>query len=278
MREGPNVTYPTMMLDHPGWLRGNDGRTRRVLRSAGAVWSVVCSPAPEGGHAVDMVRLVGDADGTPIIDTIDPKKLIGDATVCDPLRAVGPVARLRTSDVWEALGTAITRQVIKAATAKENYRRFCETYGEWYDTAAGPAWLFPSPETVLALSDEDFDALRMKFFRDGLRSAAEASLKAAEDWAGMTGEQLAAALQGVRRIGPWTAGATVADVTNDYSLYPFADLAVRTWAGKLAPSVDWPKPEPEFGRLWHAIAGAQLSEWTLLTLAWGVRHATGVAL
>ncbi len=272
------MSQPIMMLDHPGWLRGDDGRARRVLRSAGSVWSVICTPAPDGGHLVDVDRLVGDPDVAPVVDTVDPRTLVGDAAVCDPLRADGPVARFRTLDVWEALGTVVIRQVIKAATARENYRRFCETYGERYDTAAGPAWLFPSPETVLAMSDDEFVTLRMKFFRHGLRSAAEASLKSANEWAGMTSEQLVAAVQGVRRIGPWTAGATVADVTNDYSLYPFADLAVRTWAGKLAPSVNWPKPEPEFGRVWQAMAGAQLSEWTLLTLAWGVRHATGVAL
>lgn len=264
-----------MMLDHPGWLRGTDGRARRVLRSSNAVWSVICSPAPEGGHTVDMVCLTGNADRAPIVDTVDPENLTGDPAVCAPLRAEGPVARVRTTDVWEALGTAITRQVIKAATARDNYRRFCETHGQRYDTPAGPAWLFPAPEVVLNLPDEALDALRMKFFRDGLRAAA---LTAAGDWADMTGQQLVDAVQRVRRIGPWTAGATAADVTNDYSLYPFADLAVRTWAGKLAPSVDWPTPEPEFGRMWQAMAGAQLSEWTLLTLAWGVRHATGVAL
>lgn len=267
-----------MMLDHPGWLRGTDGRARRVLRSANTVWSVICSPAPEGGHTVDMVCLAGSADRAPRVDTVYPENLTGDPTVCAPLLADGPVARVRTTDVWEALGTAITRQVIKAATARDNYRRFCETHGQQYDTAAGPAWLFPAPEVVLDLPDEAFDALRMKFFRDGLRAAADAALTAAADWADMTGDRLVDAVQSVRRIGPWTAGATVADVTNDYSLYPFADLAVRTWAGKLAPSVDWPKPEPEFGRVWQTMAGAQLSEWTLLTLAWGVRHATGVAL
>lgn len=272
------MSHPIMMLDHYGWQHRDDGRAWRVLRSAGSVWAVVCTPGRTGGHRTEIVRLAGDTDVAPVVDTIDPRNLTGDAVVCDPLRADGPVARVRNSDVWEALGLAVTRQVIKAATARENYRRFCEAYGERYDTAAGPAWLFPSPETVLALTDAEFDVLRMKFFRGALRSAAEASLKSADDWAGMTGELLVAAVQSVRRIGPWTAGAAAADVTNDYSLYPFADLAVRTGAGKLAPSVDWPKPEPEFGRLWHAMAGGQLSEWTLLTLAWGVRHAIGVAL
>ncbi len=62
------------------------------------------------------------------------------ARTASPRFGCGPVARVRTSNVWEALGTAVTRQVIKAATARENYRRFCETYGERYDTAADPAW------------------------------------------------------------------------------------------------------------------------------------------
>jgi DNA-3-methyladenine glycosylase II len=80
-------------------------------------------------------------------------------------------------------------------------------------------------------------------------------------------------VQAVPRIGPWTAGATVADLTNDYALYPFADLAVRTWVKRLAPGRLWPDSEPEFARLWAELAGEQLSAWTLLTLAWGARHA-----
>lgn len=80
-------------------------------------------------------------------------------------------------------------------------------------------------------------------------------------------------VQSVPRIGPWTAGAAVADLTNDYSLYPFADLAVRTWAQRLAPGRTWPTTEPEFAAVWQRLAGEQLSAWTLLTLAWGVKHA-----
>ncbi|XVS65500.1 hypothetical protein ACQPYE_05405 [Actinosynnema sp. CA-299493] len=75
------------------------------------------------------------------------------------------------------------------------------------------------------------------------------------------------------RIGPWTAGATVADITNDYSLYPYADLAVRTWADHLSTGRTWPEAEPEFARLRARLAGKDLSAWTLLTPAWGVRHA-----
>jgi DNA-3-methyladenine glycosylase II len=80
-------------------------------------------------------------------------------------------------------------------------------------------------------------------------------------------------IQNVPRIGPWTAGATIADLTNDYALYPFADLAVRTWAKRLASGRNWPETELEFARVWQDLAGEQLSARTLLTLAWGVRHA-----
>jgi DNA-3-methyladenine glycosylase II len=42
----------------------------------------------------------------------------------------------------------------------------------------------------------------------------------------------------------------------------------------MVPDQDWPETEPEFARVWQAAAGAQLSRWTLLTLAFGVRHAS----
>lgn len=60
-------------------------------------------------------------------------------------------------------------------------------------------------------------------------------------------------------------------------LYPFADLAVHTWAKRLTAGRSWPETEAEFARVWARLAGDQLSAWTLLTLAWGVRHAHGTA-
>ncbi len=77
-------------------------------------------------------------------------------------------------------------------------------------------------------------------------------------------------LQGIPRIGPWTAGAAVADYSNDFTCYPYADLAVRTWAKRAAPSYPWPDSEQELGRLWQRLAGDQFATLTLLTLAWGV--------
>lgn len=86
-------------------------------------------------------------------------------------------------------------------------------------------------------------------------------------------ETLIGDLQHVPRIGPWTARAAVADWANRFDLYPYADLAVRTWATRTAPSYDWPADEPAFGRAWRVLAGDHLNEITLLTLAWGGHHA-----
>ncbi|MGQ0840581.1 hypothetical protein [Actinokineospora sp.] len=225
-----------------------------------------------------MVRVAGDGPARPVVDVVDPATVIAPGALVDPLRVDGPVGRLRNPDLWEALATSIVRQVIRAGQARKLYRGFCQAHGEQVDTVAGPAPLFPTPETVLALPDDEFVRLGMKFFRRALRAGAEAHNKFGDDWSTLTAERLVVELQTVPRIGPWSAGATVADLTNDYRLYPYSDLAVRTWAARLAPSIEWAEAERDFAKQWRSLIGDGLSELTLLTLAWGARHATGVAI
>lgn len=269
------MTRTTMMLDHPAWLTDDNGRARRVVRLDGEVRSIVCTPNVDAsGHAI----AISGGSGEPSIDLVDPGALDAPAVIGEPLCADGPVSRLRNPDLWDALATSIIRQVIRAGTARKQYREFCRAHGEEIETSAGPAWLFPTPDVVLGLPDDAFDRLRMRFKMAPLRAAAEWVLKYHDEWSRLPAEAFVTAVQRVPRIGPWSAHATVADLTNRFDLYPFADLAVRTWAKRLAPSITWPDDEPAFGAKWQGMAGTQLSEWTLLTLAWGVRHATdGVA-
>jgi DNA-3-methyladenine glycosylase II len=226
---------------------------------------------------VRIDRTTGSGD-KPVLDVLDPTKLAGPDKVVQPLREAGSVGRLRNPDLWDASATSIVRQVIRAGQARKLYRAFSQAHGEHVTTSAGDTWLFPTPQAVLSLPEEEFARLGMAFKRRPLRNAAEAYLEFGTKWSELSPTELLNEVQSVPRIGPWTAGATVADVTNDYALYPFADLAVRTWAKRLAPERTWPDTEPEFARVWQRLAGDQLSEWTLLTLAWGVRHANGVAL
>jgi len=125
---------------------------------------------------------------------------------------------------------------------------------------------------VLGLDDEQFARTGLTFKRRPLRAAAEAYLKHEAQWHGLPPEALVEELQLIARIGPWTAGAAVADYSNDFTYYPYADLAVRTWAKRASPSQTWPDSELAFGRLWQRLAGDQLATLTLLTLAWGSQH------
>ncbi|MDQ3578719.1 MAG: hypothetical protein M3443_14225 [Actinomycetota bacterium] len=270
----PNLS---MMLDHPAWVTAEDGRAARACRVGGSVFSIVCTPRGSG-HAVETVRVAGDSTVRPVVDIVDPATVKAPGALVDPLRLDGPVGRLRNPDVWEALATSTVRQVIRAGQARKLYRGFCQAHGEQVDTVAGSVPLFPTAETVLALPDDEFARLGMKFFRGALRAGAEAYLKFGDDWAALPAGLLVVELQTVKRIGPWSAGATVADLTNDFSLYPYSDLAVRTWAARLAPSIEWAEAERDFAKQWRSLVGDGLSELTLLTLAWGARHATGVAI
>lgn len=268
-----NMTVADVMLDHPSWLVADDGSAGRAVRCGSSVWTATCSPPDDAGRQVHIKRHSGDGPA-PTVDVIDPASLAGTDAVAAGLRAAGPVARLRNPDLWDAIATSIVRQVIRAGQARKLYRAFCHEHGDHVVTTAGTVDLFPSPDTVVRIPDAEFARMGMSFKRRPLRAAAQAYLEFGPKWTKMDPQRLVAEIQTVPRIGPWTAGATVADATNDYALYPFADLAVRTWAKRLASGRNWPETEPEFARVWQGLAKEQLATWTLLTLAWGVRYAS----
>jgi DNA-3-methyladenine glycosylase II len=165
------------------------------------------------------------------------------------------------------------RQVVRAGQSKKLYRGFCQAHGARVELPNGEMYaLFPTPETVLQLTDEQFASLGLAFKRRPLRLAAEAYSGLGAQWREFSPAALVDALQVVPGVGPWTARAAVADWSNDWALYPYADLAVRTWVKRAAPSHDWPVDEPTFGRMWRALAGEGLCSLTLLTLAWGSQH------
>jgi DNA-3-methyladenine glycosylase II len=261
--------FDFVMTEHAAWVPAQAASCRVFACPDGSRWY-----AEVTGAAVRLDPLTSHAGELPIDAFALPDSLPGGAgELVAALGQLGVVARFRNADLWDAIGTAIIRQVIRAAQSRKLYRTFCESHGEQVTLPHTGAYaLFPSPETVLGLSDESFAAGGMAFKRAALRSAAEAYLTHGDRWRGLTPLTLAQELQIVPRIGPWTAHAAVADYSNDWSLYPYADLAVRTWAARAAPSCQWPDDEASFGRAWRALAGAHLSSLTLLTLAWGSQH------
>lgn len=253
------MTY--VMRDHPGWDNTGKSWLRAANTPAGDV-VVLAATEPAGrGPAMDIVEPPGQWP-----DTLPP-------TLADALTGVGAVGRWSTPSLWDAIATAIIRQVIRADQARLQHQRFRHRHGPAVPTNSGLLYALPSPYTVAGLERGDFQRLGMAFKADALHNAAIAYLDHHTKWLELTPPRLVEELQTVPRIGPWTAGAAVADFTHDWSLYPYGDLAVRTWARIAAPDVAWPTTESDFADRWRDLTGHQLGAATLFVLAWGARHA-----
>lgn len=267
------------LTEHPAWHPASDGEVARVIEHQGTVWLAVWNRRNE--H-LSLRPLTGAPDErqppvaytSPIELPAAPEEAV---LLLDELVRLGTVARLTNPSLWDAIVTAILRQVITAKQARKRHHLFYAAYGRNFTTPAGQLALVPDPETVLSLSDDGFAAVGAKFNRTALRSAADAYLGRGEHWATLGPEDLIKELDEVPRIGPWTAAAAAADFTGDFSVYPHGDFAVRTWAGKAAPDLDFPGSDREFEALWRrwAPTRAQLHALTLFTLTWGSNHRNG---
>jgi len=261
-------SFDFVMTEHAAWLP-IDGGCQRVFVTPGGRWLATIQ-----GQTLTLDALSNNTTTEPARDVFALSKVLSAVPeLAAALRRLGSVLRFRNTDLWDAIGTAIIRQVIRAGQSKKLYRVFCGAYGEQIKLPNGRTYaLFPTPEIVLGLGDEQFSSIGMAFKCRPLMAAAEAFLERGAKWRELAAEALTRELQTVPRIGPWTAHAAVADWSNDWSLYPYADLAVRTWAKRAAPSYEWPDDEPTFGRTWRALAGEHLCSLTLLTLAWGSQY------
>ncbi|MFJ2868290.1 hypothetical protein [Kitasatospora sp. NPDC087314] len=273
--------HAVLTTDHPAWQRNTTtGHWQRPLRAAGGRW--LASLTPDG---LDLACADGTEDHKPAVVTTDPGDLPDTvpAALYTGFRALGPSIRVANPWLWDAITTAILRQVVRADQARKLYRTWCAVYGTElpaYDHAHHTA---PEPQAALALTDEQFAAVGTTFHRTALRAAATAYLEHRARWEQLDAAALVAELVNVPRIGPWTAAAAAADFTGDFSVYPHADLAVRTWAARIAPDHPWPvadkprKTEALFGAHWHQLAGhdrRHLHTLTLSTLTWGAHART----
>lgn len=260
-----------LTTDHPAWIEtGTGARARAVRTVSGGIW--VLSWDQEGPH---MGCVQGAEDAKPVFVTTDPSCLPG--TVPAELRigldALGPTRRLANPWLWDAITTAILRQVVRAGQARKLYRAWCGRFGTTVESATGDLFVAPTAARVLELDDEQFTDVGAKFHRAVLQAAATHYERHHSRWGRLDSRDLVAALTSIPRIGPWTAAAATADYTGDFSVYPHDDLAVRTWAAQIAPTHTWPgKKDKAFGPMWTAMAGSDrtaLHTLTLSTLTWG---------
>ncbi|MGW2837594.1 hypothetical protein ACWCWD_07315 [Streptomyces sp. NPDC001493] len=257
-----------LTTDHPAWDTDGNGRLVRAVRSSSGLWCVSW-----GVQELELRCVEGAEDVKPAVLTTDPSQL--PTTVPSGLRegllGLGVTRRLANPWLWDAMTTAILRQVVRAEQARRLYRTWCRSYGHTVQTGSGVLAVAPAPERVLELSDDQFTAVGARFHRKALRAAASAYLEHGLHWRALSPDELVPALIEVPRIGPWTAAAATADFTGDFTLYPHADLAVRTWAARIAPDHSWPDTEKDFLPYWRSLAPTvrDLHTLTLATLTWG---------
>lgn len=259
-----------LTTDHPAWIETETDTRVRAVRTASGIW--VLSWGKEGPH---MTCVQGSEDVKPAFLSTDPSALSAGvpAELKSGLDDLGPSQRLANPWLWDAITTAILRQVVRAGQACKLYRVWCRTFGTTVESPVGDLSVAPATTRVLELDDEQFAHIGAKFHRSALRAAATQYERHHTHWQRMDARDLVVALTGVPRIGPWTAAAAVADYTGDFSVYPHDDLAVRTWAAQIAPAHAWPgKKDKAFGPMWTAMAGpgrTALHTLTLSTLTWG---------
>ncbi|MFJ1874212.1 DNA glycosylase family protein [Streptomyces chartreusis] len=259
-----------LTTDHPAWHKAADGTCSRAVRAGSGLWVVTLER--EGLH---MTCAHGGEEQKPALAITDPAALPAatPAALKDGLSVLGTTHRLTNPWLWDAITTAILRQVVRAEQARRLYRKWCAHYGTVVEGPHGRLAIAPTPEQVLELTDDQFADIGAKFHRSALQAAAQDYQKHGHRWLGMNVDDLAASLVSIPRVGPWTAAAAACDYTGDFSIYPHDDLAVRTWAAKIAPSYPWPdKKDKGFGPLWASWAGTDrtaLHTLTLSTLTWG---------
>ncbi|SKI12414.1 DNA glycosylase family protein [Mycobacteroides abscessus] len=259
-----------VMTDHPSWQIANDAAVRCV-RSDNSIWMITCESTPGGRQRVGYQQLCGDGP-PPQWTKFDCRRLGGESALGREMRAMKTVVRWRNADLWDALATSIIRQVIRAAHARRLYWAACQEFGTVFPTGHGEIALFPDPQTILGLADGELNRTGLSFKKAALRAAAQAYLDSAERWKALPPKELVDALTAVHRVGEWTARATVADYSNDFSLYPYGDLAVRTWVAAMDGDTPWPTTDAAFAATWENLAATELSTWTVSTLAFGARH------
>ncbi|MEU0787789.1 hypothetical protein ABZ341_40445 [Streptomyces sp. NPDC006173] len=259
-----------LTTDHPAWHEGPDGTRARAVRAGEGVWVIALD---RDGLHTNCVH--GAEDQKPALATTDPTRLpdSAPAELREGLNDLGATQRLTNPWLWDAITTAVLRQVVRADQARRLYRKWCAAFGLTVQGPHGELAVVPTPEQVLELTDDQFADIGVKFHRSALRAAATHYQQHALHWQRMNADDLAAALVSVPRIGPWTAAAAACDYTGDFAIYPHDDLAVRTWAARIAPSYPWPdKKDKGFGPLWTGWAGTDrtaLHTLTLSTLTWG---------
>ena len=141
---------------------------------------------PPGGTSPTCLQsaVTGAEDEKPAFAITDPARLPDKApeALRKGLNGLGATQRLKNPWLWDAITTAILRQVVRADQARKLYRKWCASYGTTVQGPHGELAVAPTPDQVLELTDDQFAAIGVKFHRGALQAAATHYQRHALHW------------------------------------------------------------------------------------------------
>ena len=252
------------MVDSPSWLHRDTLCRERVLTHGSTTYTVRAAYDLTAGYwqlqpeVADVVQARLASFSIAELGEAAPPSIRQNLAKLDGLQ------RLDAGAAWEALGTAVIRQVIRAGQARKVWHQLAVVLAKPDD----PIGRFPSAERFLAASEPELAQAGLGFKIRTLRTVAEACQSEQHRWDRLDPIELHDDWLAVPGIGPWSAGAAIADLRNAWQLYPHDDLAVRTWATRAFPELHIPTDRQPFLRLWNDWAGGAPGTLTVLTLGW----------
>jgi len=264
-------TGGTLLTDNNSWNRDGD-HAARVFSANGGMWYA------EGGNDDIHVTHITSGDEALHVNcaVLGPKLVEGaqrDLGIDFSKRVANKedyrLIRIATPTLWDSLAVTILRHAVQAGKAQHSIKKLREHMGEKVTHDGGTYYLMPTPQRMLDATDAQLNRLGLFFFKSALKAAAAWCLNTDIDLQTVSHEELFHDLLMIPRVGPWTAGVVVCDVTNDFSYYPLDDRTIFSRVRELSAN-DWPADRHRFADEWRRQAGDNLSSYTTMVLAnWG---------
>lgn len=219
------------------------------------------------GQQLDVIGL--DAVGnTPVVDFYRaPTDLSSEAdAMVKPLADLGTVARVRTADLWEAIGAALCHHsAVKRPW--HAYKDLCRDGGEQVPLPDSPRYaMFPTPDVIASETPISMAGTGLGDVAGLLCDAADTYMRYAPEWTTAAPKDLITRLHAIDGIGEHAARQIAVDITGDFSSYPH-DAEFRSWAGRIAPNIPWPTNKEDFTTYWTRLTEPHTSGVTALLVA-----------
>lgn len=157
--------------------------------------------------------------------------------------------RLLRQDPWECLASFILSSTKQIVQIQQIVALLCQRYGDPVPVPAGhaPAFGFPGPDRLAALTDDELRACKMGYRAKGLLATSRQVAEGRLDLNGLSGEELETAREALMTCPG--VGRKIADCVLLFSLGFEQSFPVDVWVQKALRELYFPRRRPTPRRL-----------------------------